>query len=65
MPLIKDHIKGLASRLYLKAASSDNRQIREFGQYEPMTNTSAPDPCFEAEVEILLTREREKEHHFC
>jgi hypothetical protein len=53
MPLMKDHIKGLASRLYLKAVSSDNRQIREFGQYDPMTNTSAPDPCFEAEVEIL------------
>jgi hypothetical protein len=35
MALIKSHIKGLASRLHLKPASSDNRQIQELGQYDP------------------------------
>jgi hypothetical protein len=38
MPLIKDHIKGIASRLYLKSISSDNRQIRELGQYDPIND---------------------------
>jgi hypothetical protein len=35
MPLIKNYIKGLDSRLYLKSASSYNCQIQELGQYDP------------------------------
>jgi hypothetical protein len=35
MPLIKNHIKGLASRLYLKLASSYNCQIQELRQHDP------------------------------
>jgi hypothetical protein len=36
IPLIKDHIKGLANRLHLKATSRDKSQVREIGQYDPM-----------------------------
>jgi hypothetical protein len=35
MSLIKNYIKGIASRLYLKSASSYNCQIQELGQYDP------------------------------
>jgi hypothetical protein len=38
MPLIKNYFKGLASRLYLKSASSYNCQIQELGQYDPSNN---------------------------
>jgi hypothetical protein len=38
MSLIKSHIKKLTKALYQKSAGTENTQIQELGQYDPVGN---------------------------
>jgi hypothetical protein len=42
MSLIKNHIKGPASALYLQLASSQNHHIPELGKYDPVNDKYQP-----------------------